>query len=72
MKLGKSLHLLAVVVLLASSTMAGQQQQQLQDRRDSDHQAYRSWTSGDYVIEWPYPQTGDRPSHYPPYYRDTQ
>jgi hypothetical protein len=68
----KILQVLAVVVLFVSSPMAGQQQQQLQDRRDSDHQAYKPWASGGYVIEWPYPQTGDRPSHYPPYYQDTQ
>ena len=25
-----------------------------------------------YIIEWPYPQVGNKPSHYPPYYQSTQ
>jgi hypothetical protein len=62
---------LAVLVLLA--TTLGQAQQQQDDKGSSPHMGYyKPYVVGDHVIEWPYPQSGDRPSHYPPYYRDTQ
>ncbi len=68
----KIFQLLAIAVLLISSPMTGQSQQQSQGKMDSGRPGHQAWTSGDYVVEWPYPQVGDRPSHYPPYYRDTQ
>jgi hypothetical protein len=67
----KIIQLLAVIALLVSGPMAGQQQGS-QGKMDSDHRGYKTYGNGDYVYEWPYPQVGDRPSHYPPYYRDTQ
>jgi hypothetical protein len=68
----KIFQMLVVVILLASSPMAAQQQQPNQGNRNSDYHGYVTGNNNGYIVEWPYPQVGDRPSHYPPYYRDTQ
>jgi hypothetical protein len=65
-------QILLVLMLLAAGPMASQQQQPNQGNRDSNYRGYTTGNNNDYVVEWPYPQVGDRPSHYPPYYRDTQ
>lgn len=30
-----------------------------------------TFANNEYVIQWPLPYAGDRPSHYPPYYRNS-
>ncbi len=71
MKVRKFLSLLAVSVLLASAPYASQQQDRQKGQADRDKGIEQPHTSGSYVYEWPFPESGERPSHYPPYYQDT-
>lgn len=37
----------------------------------TDNSDVQKYGQDGYVIEWPYPQAGNQPSHYPPYYKST-